>query len=76
MIRGIELIVLALLLLLMGGVFGWSARAVTADHRYIQALAARHEAEADYYLAQYDETIHSTNGNILKGRQQNGQKKN
>ena len=57
--------------LILGGVFGWAARATTADHRYIRALAERHEAEASYYYTQTDPLIREN-----KERKTNGTKKN
>lgn len=43
--------------LLSGVIAGWSFRERTADHRYITALAQRHEAEGSYYITKLDQEI-------------------
>ena len=63
-----------LLATIFGGILGWSARVATTDHRYIRALAQRHEAVTDYYLQQTDQMIQDNKGNIAKGRKNDGQK--
>lgn len=65
-----------LLAIFIGGVIGWGARACTADHRYIRALAQRHEAEASYWLNKINEQIQINKGDIAKGRENDGAKKN
>lgn len=60
------------IILFLGIISGWTARTVTADHRYIRALAERHEAEGSYFQARYDETIHENHSDISKERKRNG----
>lgn len=43
--------------MVLGFTAGWSFRVFTADHRYIRALAERHEAVTNYYLNQADRQI-------------------
>lgn len=62
--------------LLIGCLLGWSARTTTADHRYIRALAERHEAQTTYYFKATDELIQQNKADIAKERKTNGQKKN
>ena len=57
-----------LLAAIFGGVIGWSARVLTADHRYIRALAERHEAESDYYTRQAGEIIAEAKTRIKEKR--------
>lgn len=54
--------------LLSGVIFGWSLRAGTADHRYIIALAQRHESEASYYISKLDQEIQKSKGEIARER--------
>jgi hypothetical protein len=63
---------LALLIGAIGGVgYGWRAREHTADHRYITALAERHEAESSYYMKKLDEEIQQNKGRLAR-REENG----
>lgn len=61
-----------LLALCSAGLGGWPARASTADHRYIRALAIRHETVTDYYLQQTGQQIRDND----HGRNIDGTKKN
>lgn len=54
--------------LMAGVVGGWSLRVGTADHRYIIALATRHEAEASYYINKLDQEIQENKGDIARER--------
>lgn len=69
-------LLVCLLALFFGGLIGWAARAHTADHRYIKALAERHEAEARFFNRKTDEMIQQNKGNIAKERSSNVTKKN
>ena len=73
-------LILTLIALMGGGLTGWTLRAQTADHHYIEALAQRHEAEATYYLKMLDPQIQQSQGDIAasdprgtKRRKTNGQ---
>lgn len=55
-----------LLVAFIGIVGGWTARSNTADHRYIRALAERHERIAEYYLTKTDEQTQENKGNIAR----------
>ena len=57
-----------LLTLVIGGIIGWAARVGTADHRYIRALAERHESEAAYYNGRTDSWMRGNYGDITKER--------
>ncbi|MEI8133010.1 MAG: hypothetical protein WCG34_11305 [Leptolinea sp.] len=63
-----------LILLGLGGVGGWSARVVSADHRYIRALAERDEAAVKFYKQEYEALI-QTNQKLYR-RDANGKKTN
>lgn len=43
-----------------GGIAGWSARVATADHRYVRALAEKHEAESRYWNRKTDQIINES----------------
>jgi len=43
--------------LLIGIGLGWAARTHTADHRYVTALAERHEAEARFSNHKTDQLL-------------------
>jgi hypothetical protein len=60
--------VACLLAAFFGFLGGWSARVGTADHRYIRAMAERHERVAEYYLVQTDELIQQNKADIARER--------
>jgi hypothetical protein len=63
-----ECLAACLLAAITGGIFGWSARVLTADHRYVRALAERHEAESNYYIQQAGEIITEAKIKIKEGK--------
>ncbi len=52
-----------------GIIAGWSARVATADHRYVRALAEKHESEALYWNRKTDQII---NENEIERRKRDG----
>lgn len=58
-----------LLAAFFGGIVGWSARVATADHRYIRALAEKHESESRYWSRKTDQII---NENEIERRKRDG----
>lgn len=52
----------------LGIIGGWAARVTTADHRYIRALAERHERIAEYYLTKTEQTVEPTERSSNNGK--------
>lgn len=66
-----ECLAACVIMFVLGGIGGWSARALTADHRYIRAAFERYEAEARFWSAQANDII--TTNEIERGKR-NGKK--
>jgi prephenate dehydrogenase len=66
------LIAAGLILIGLGSVGGWSARALSNDHRYIRALAERDESATKFYQKEY-ELLAQTNEKLYR-REANGKK--
>jgi hypothetical protein len=53
---------------ILGFASGWNSNEKTTEHRYIMALAQRHEAETSYWLNKLNDEIQTNKGDIAKER--------
>lgn len=51
---------------LVGSLAGFNITRLSEDHRYVKALAERHEAEARYWTSRLDETITENKGRHVR----------
>ena len=63
-------------ILLIGIVIGMAIQKHDTHDRYVSALAERHESETSYWIHKLDTEIQQNSGDIARGRENNGSKKN